>query len=49
MLLNGRRIESDRGESRLILLAMEDITTRSPEKAPVKKGPGPEGCPGSAS
>ena len=40
MLLNGRRIVNDNGESRLILLAMEDITPRLTVKQPVKKGPG---------
>ncbi len=37
MLLNGRRILSDSGESRLILLAMEDITTHKSTKVGVKK------------
>ena len=32
MLLNGRRIMSERGKPRFILLAMEDITTRKPVK-----------------
>ncbi|MGA9621058.1 chemotaxis protein CheB [Methanoregula sp.] len=38
MLLNGRRIMSDRGESRLILLAIEDITNQLPVKE--RKGRG---------
>ena len=42
MLLNGRRIVNDNGESRLILLAMEDITPRLTVKQPVKKGPVPD-------
>ena len=34
MLLNGRRIVSEKGEPRFILLAMEDITHASPAKRP---------------
>jgi two-component system CheB/CheR fusion protein len=40
MLLNGRRVLSDRGEPRFILLAMEDITSRTPAKRTIKKGQG---------
>jgi len=32
ILLNGRRVQSDSGEPRFILLAMEDITGRAPAK-----------------
>jgi len=37
MLLNGRRVLSDRGEPRFILLAMEDITSRAPARRTIKK------------
>ncbi len=37
MLLNGRRVLSDRGEPRFILLAMEDLTSRTLTKRTIKK------------
>ena len=40
MLLNGRRIITGEGESRLILLAIEDITPRSTVRRPGKKRQG---------
>jgi two-component system CheB/CheR fusion protein len=40
MLLNGRRVLSEKGEPRFILLAMEDITSRPVSKRTVKKGQG---------
>ncbi len=37
MLLNGRRVLSDLGEPRFILLAMEDLTSRAPVRRTIKK------------